>query len=162
MRTLARRIQSLEIEIDQLEDQRDRLVAQAAPALLEAKGVGPFGAATLLIAAGDNPTRLRSEAAFAKLCAAAPKPASSGRTNRHRLDHGGHRQANRALHTVVIARLRWPDDRTRAYVAKHNSAHPDNADRDTVRRLKRYVARELFPIIIDALSQPPEETTIAA
>lgn len=124
--------------------------------------MGPHAAATLLIAAGDNPERLRSEAAFAKLCAAAPKPASSGRTNRHRLDRGGHRQANRALHTIVIARIRWPDAATRAYVTRRNPTGDFKADLDIIRRLKRYIAREVYPVIVDALSTPPEEAVIAA
>lgn len=162
MRALARRIQTLTTEIDLLETQRDRLVTQTAPELLKVAGVGPFVAATLLIAAGDNPDRIHSEAAFAKLCAVAPKPASSGKTNRHRIDHGGHRQGNRALHTVVISRLRWPDESTRAYVAKHNPTGDGQADTDTIRRLKRYVAREVFPIVLRALSTPPEEPLPAA
>lgn len=162
MRSLARRIEMLTDEIDQLETQRDRIVEDAAPRLLEVKGVGAHTAASLLIAAGDNPDRLRSEAAFANLCAAAPVPVNSGRTQRHRLNHGGHRQANRALHTVVVSRIRWPDQRTRDYVTRRNPKGEFNADLDTIRRLKRYVARELFPLIIDALSTPDEEASVAA
>ena len=162
MRTLARRVETLTAEIDTLETQRDRLVDQAAPKLLELKGVGPHAAATLLIAAGDNPERLRSEAAFAKLCAAAPIPVSSGRSQRHRLNHGGHRQANRALHTIVIARIRWPDEATRDYVTRRNPNSEFKADLDIIRRLKRYIAREVYPVILDALTTPPEETPIAA
>lgn len=162
MRSLARRIEVLTSEIDQLETERDRIVDQAAPRLLEVTGVGHHSAATLLIAAGDNPDRLHSEAAFANLCAAAPVPVASGRSNHHRLNHGGHRQANRALHTVVVSRIRWPDERTRDYVTRRNPNGEFKADLDTIRRLKRYIARELFPIIIDALSTPDEQRHQAA
>lgn len=162
MRTLARRIETLDGEIAQLETERDRIVDQAAPRLLELKGMGHHSAASLLIAAGDNPDRLRSEAAFAKLCAVAPKPVSSGRTHRHRLDRGGHRQANRALHTIVVSRLRWPDDRTRDYVTRRNPNDEFKADLDIIRRLKRYIAREVYPILIDAISTPPEEVASTA
>lgn len=162
MRNLARRIEDLGEEIERLERQRNRLVDAAAPRLLDLEGVGYHSAAILLIAAGDNPERLRSEATFAKLCAAAPKPASSGKTNRHRLDRGGNRQANHALHTIVIARLRWPNDATRSYVTRRNPQGECKANLDTIRRLKRYIAREVYPVIIDALSTPPEELLQAA
>ena len=152
MRSLARRIETLTKEIETLETERDRIVDLAAPNLLEVKGVGYHSAATLLIAAGDNPDRLHSEAAFANLCAAAPVPVNSGRSHRHRLNRGGHRQANRALHTIVVSRIRWPDDRTRDYVTRRNPKGEFKADLDTIRRLKRYVVRELFPLIIDALT----------
>jgi transposase len=162
MRSLARRIEDLGEEIERLERQRNRLVDAAAPRLIALEGVGYHSAAILLIAAGDNPERLRSEATFAKLCAAAPKPASSGKTNRHRLDRGGNRQANRALHTIVIARLRWPNDATRSYVTRRNPQGECKANLDTIRRLKRYIAREVYPVIIDALSTPPKELLQAA
>ena len=162
MRTLARRIEALDDEIGQLETERDRLIDQAAPRLLELKGVGHHSAASLLIAAGDNPDRLRNEAAFAKLCAAAPKPASSGKTNRHRLDRGGDRQANRALHTIAVSRVRWPDDRTRDYVTRRNPNGEFKAALDIIRRLKRYIAREVYPALLDALTTPPETAATAA
>jgi transposase len=156
MRSLARRIQTLTVEIDQLEHQRNRLVDAAAPQLLQVKGVGHHAAASLLITAGDNPDRLHSEAAFARLCAAAPVPVASGRSHRHRLSRGGDRQANRALHTIAVTRIRWPDDRTRAYVQRRHPTGQFKANLDTIRRLKRYLARELYPLILDALSTPPE------
>ena len=162
MRSLARRVEQLSSEIDRLTTERNRLVEQAAPKLLELKGVGHHSAASLLVAAGDNPHRLHSEAAFARLCAAAPIPVSSGRSHRHRLHRGGDRQANRALHTIVVARLRWPDERTRAYITRRNPNGECKADLDTIRRLKRYIAREVFPIILEALSTPPEELPNAA
>ena len=98
-------------------------------------------AATLLVAAGSNPQRLRTEAAFASLCGVNPIPASSGRTNRHRLNRGGHRQANAALHRIVIVRLRH-DERTRAYICRRISE--GMSKKDVIRCLKRYVAREVF------------------
>jgi transposase IS116/IS110/IS902 family protein len=98
-------------------DQRlEQLVAAAAPRTIELFGVGTQAASQLLITAGQNIDRLRSEAAFAKICGAAPIQASSGRTTRHRLDYGGDRQANRALHMIAVCRLRHCD-RTRAYAA---------------------------------------------
>ena len=153
MRELARRYQTLTAEIDRLQAERDRLVDEAIPELVERRGIGHHSAAALLITAGDNPDRLTSEAAFANLCGAAPLPASSGKTHRHRLNRGGDRQANRALHTIVVSRLTC-DGRTRAYVDKRR---PDGkADLDVIRRLKRYVAREVFPLIVDALNPPTE------
>lgn len=154
LRALARRIDHLDREITELTIHRDQLVAATAPDLLAARGVGPHAAAALLIAAGDNPDRLGTEAAFARLCATAPIPVASGRSHRHRLHHGGNRQANRALHTVVVSRLRWPDDRTRAYVVRHNPTRGGKADLDTIRRLKRHLVRELYPLILRALTTP--------
>ncbi|MGH2457127.1 MAG: IS110 family transposase, partial [Candidatus Limnocylindria bacterium] len=113
LRSVARRYRQLRLEIEVLDAQVASLVAQAAPGLLAVKGVGTDTAATLLAAAGDNPERLRSEPAFAHLCGVAPVPASSGKTNRHRLNRGGNRDANRALHLLAVRRLAW-DPRTRA------------------------------------------------
>jgi transposase len=162
MRTLARRIEALTDEIARLETERDRIIDEAAPDLLQIKGMGYHAAASLLVAAGDNPDRLSSEAAFAKLCAVAPMPVKSGQTERHRVNHGGDRQANRALHTIVVSRIRWPDDRTRDYVTRRNRNGEFKADLDTIRRLKRYIAREVYPVLIDALSTPAENPATAA
>jgi transposase len=98
---------ALDDEITTLDTQLDRLVARAAPRLLELFGVGVQTAGALLVAAGDNPGRLSSQAAFAKLCGVAPLEASSGKTIRHRLNRGGDRQANAALYRIVLVRLRW-------------------------------------------------------
>lgn len=108
-------------------------------------GVGPDTAATLLIAAGDNPERLRSEASFAALCGVSPVEASSGKIQRHRLNRGGNRQANCALRSIVLARLRW-DQRTHAYIDRRICE--GKTKREAVRCLKRYIARELYRIII--------------
>ena len=115
LRSLACRYHQLSKEIQDLRAELQRLIQAAAPALVEAFGVGPDTAADLLIAAGSNPSRLNSEAAFASLCGVNPIPASSGKTNRHRLNLGGDRQANAALYRIVIVRLRH-DLRTRAYL----------------------------------------------
>ena len=112
-----RPLQQLSAEITELDRYLQRLVAAAAPRLLALKGVGTDIAAALLLAAGDNPQRLRSEAPFARLCGVAPIPASSGKTSRRRLSRGGNRDTNRALYMLAVSRLRW-DPRTRAYVAR--------------------------------------------
>jgi transposase len=117
LRTLARRHQALSAEVARLDHQITRLTATAAPRLLARGGVGPQVATALLIAAGDNPGRLRSDAAFAMLCGAAPIPASSGKVVRHRLNRGGDRQANSALWTIAVCRMSY-DPRTIAYVRR--------------------------------------------
>ena len=115
-----------------------------APVLVEAFGVGPDTAAALLIAAGSNPGRLNSEAAFASLCGVSPVPASSGKTNRHRLNRGGDRQANAALYRIVVVRLRY-DLRTQAYLRRRTAEGMSKIE--VIRCLKRYVAREVYSII---------------
>jgi transposase len=117
---LARRCQHLDAEITLLTGTLDRLTATAAPKLRARLGVGPHSAAALLIAAGDNWQRLHSEAAFAALCGSSPVEASSGKTRRHRLNQGGDRQANAALHRIVIVRLRWHQP-TRDYLARRTT-----------------------------------------
>jgi transposase len=117
----------------------DRLTQERAPELRAAFGVGPDTAAELLIVAGDNPRRVRSEAAFAALCGVAPLPASSGQTTRHRLNRGGHRHANAALYRVVI--VRW-HPATLAYTKRRLAEGKTKAE--IIRCLKRYVAREAF------------------
>ena len=118
------------------------LVTAHAPGLLALYGVGPHTAALLLITAGDHPGRLRSEAAWAHLCAAAPIPASSGKVTRHRLNPGGDRQANHALWRIVFTRL-GSDPRTRAYAERRTAEGKSKAE--IIRCLKRYVAREVYP-----------------
>src|SRR5205085_8588690 len=105
---------------EQLEAHLEQLVSQAAPDLVALKGVGIDIAATLLATAGDNPDRLRYESAFAHLCGVAPIPASSGKTQRHRLNRGGDRDANRALYLLAIGRMGW-DPATRAYVQRRTA-----------------------------------------
>ena len=132
---------SLAVEIKKLAEELDSLVAVAAPNTLGRLGLGTHNTATLLVAAGENIDRFRSESSFAHLCGVAPLPASSGRTTRHRLNHGGNRQANRALHMIVIVRLRYCS-RTRAYSDRR--IQDGKTKPEVIRCLKRYVVRELF------------------
>jgi transposase len=120
------------------------LVTARAPGLLSLYGVGPDTAALLLIAAGDHPERLRSEAARAHMCAVAPIPASSGKTRRHRLNRGGNREASHALWRIVITRMSAHPE-TRAYVQRR--AAEGLSKKDIIRCLKRYVAREACPCL---------------
>ena len=144
LRSLARRYGQLSQEIEDLATELERLTRMAAPSLLRIFGVGPDTAAALVIAAGDNPHRLHSEAAFASLCGANPIPASSGKTNRHRLNRGGDRQANAALYRIVLVRLRH-DVRTKEYMRRRTG---DGMSKSAVIRcLKRYVAREVFSVL---------------
>ncbi len=147
LRSVARRHRVLSEEIAELDAQIERLVEEAAPELVALDGVGPDTAATLLVAVGDNPERLKSEASFAHLCGAAPVPASSGKTVRHRLNSGGNRDANRALHVVALNRLRR-DPRTWEYVARRVSE--GKSKREAMRCLKRYIARETYRAILAA------------
>jgi transposase len=141
LRRLARRYQYLTEEIADADAELKPLVARAAPELVALRGVGTETAAQLLITAGDNPDRLTSEASFAHLCAAAPIPASSGRTHRHRLNRGGDRQANNALHTIALVRMRY-DTRTRDYVIRRTAE--GMSKKDILRCLKRFIAREVY------------------
>ncbi|MGW5755895.1 IS110 family transposase [Nocardia rhamnosiphila] len=144
LRSLARRHQQLTTEITDLDELLAPLVAAINPSLVAAHGVGTDTAGQLLVTMGENPHRIRSEAAFAKLCGAAPIPASSGRTHRHRLNRGGDRQANAALHRIVICRLRW-DPATRAYAERRTTQ--GLTKKEIIRCLKRYIAREIFHLI---------------
>ena len=141
LRSLARRHCQLGKEIKDLEVELERLTRAISPALMDSFGIGPDTAATLLVAAGSNPDRLHSEAAFASLCGVNPLPASSGKSNRHRLNRGGHRQANAALHRIVVVRLRH-DPRTQAYM--HRRTKEGMSKAEVIHCLKRYVAREIF------------------
>ena len=144
LRSLACRYHQLSEEIQDLRAELQRLIEAAAPALVEAFGVGPDTAADLLVAAGSNPDRLSSEAAFASLCGVSPVPASSGKTNRHRLNRGGDRQANAALYRIVVVRL-GRDPRTQAYLRRRTTEGMTKIE--VIRCLKRYVAREVYSII---------------
>ena len=141
LRVLGQRYQTLDAELAAVDAELDRLTAQAAPRLRRLCGVGPEIAGALLVAAGDNPERLRSEAAFSMLCGASPIPASSGKTVRHRLNRGGNRQANTALYRIVVVRLRWHQP-TRDYMVRRTKE--GLSKREIIRCLKRYVAREVF------------------
>lgn len=151
LRRLARRYQHLDDEIHDIDTDLEPLVAQACPQLLAEPGIGVQTAAQLLVTAGGNPDRLRSDAAFAALCGASPIPASSGRTDRHRLNRGGDRQGNHALHQIIINRMAHHQP-TRDYVARRTSQ--GMTKRDVIRCLKRYLARQVYAHITTALNQP--------
>jgi len=141
IRLLGRRVLALDEEKARIDALLSGLVIQTAPELLTLHGVGIDTAATLLVTAGDNPGRLRSEAAWAHLCGTAPIPASSGKVTRWRLNRGGDRQANCALWGIVITRLR-NDPRTRAYMTRRLAE--GRSKPEVIRILKRYVAREVY------------------
>lgn len=142
LRDLAQRWKALDAEIKALNKQIQALVTAAAPELVELHGVGVEIAGQILVTVGDNTDRIRSEAAFAKLCGVAPQPASSGRTaGRHRLSRGGDRAANSALYIVTIVRMRHHQP-TRDYVERRTAE--GLSKREIIRCLKRYIAREIF------------------
>lgn len=138
---LGRRVLALDAEKEHLDDLMAKLVEKTAPELLGLYGVGVGTAAALLVAAGDNPGRIRSEAAWAHLCGAAPIPASPGKVTRWRPDRGGDRQANAALHVIVLARMS-ADKATKAYVERRLAE--GRTKLEVIRALKRYVAREVY------------------
>jgi transposase len=149
---LARRIRALEAEIADLDDDLEPLIVATAPTLFNLYGVGLDVAGQLLATAGDNPDRLRSEAAFAHLCGVAPIPASSGKTNKHRLNRGGDRPANHALWRIAMSRLRY-DPETRAY--RDRRAKEQKTNKDIMRCLKRYIAREVHKALMTDLTPSP-------
>lgn len=146
LRALARRHQMLTEELNELDELIEQLIRETKPELLEQFGVGIGVASQLLVSAGENPDRLTSEAAFAMLCGVAPIPASSGQRCRHRLNRGGDRQANRAIHTIVLVRKRH-DPRTRAYIERRT--REGLTHREITRCLKRYVARDIYRLLVD-------------
>jgi transposase len=147
LRELGRRAVYLADEIDRVDALIAPLLAARAPSLLALPGVGPDTAAILLIAAGDHPERLRSEAAWAHLCGSAPIPASSGKITRRRLNPAGDRQANHALWRIVLTRMSF-EPRTRAYVERRSEEGLSKLE--IIRCLKRYVAREVYPHLLPA------------
>lgn len=148
LRRLARRCQQLSAEIADADAELRDLTTRTAPRLLAKYGAGPQTAGQLLVTAGDNPGRLHSDASFAALCGASPVPASSGRTDRHRLNRGGDRAANSALYTIVMIRMQRHEP-TRRYAGRRRAQ--GLTTREIIRCLKRYVARELLPCILEAL-----------
>ena len=144
LKSLARRILELGDEIAMLDDLIEPIVTGLAPQLLARPGIGIEIAGQLLVTAGDNHQRLRTEAGFAMLCGVAPLPASSGMTQRHRLNRGGDRQANSALHLAVISRIRI-EERTQAYVARKTAE--GHSKLEIIRCLHRYLAREVYYLL---------------
>jgi len=150
IRLVSGRVEHLTRETRTLERELAHLVQRTAPQLLDEPGIGPITAAQILIS-WSHPGRIHSEAAFARLAGAAPIPASSGQTHRHRLDRGGDRQLNRTLHTIILSRLRH-DQRTASYAAKARLR--GKTRRDTIRILKRYLARHLYRTLEHTPGQP--------
>jgi transposase len=144
LRQLARRAQGFDAEIIEINAQLEPLVAATAPELLDCEGVGTDVASALLIAAGDNPERLRSERTFAHLCGVSPLDASSGKQERHRLNRSGDRQANSALWRIVMTRIVY-DPRTKTYIERRMKE--GLTKREAMRCLKRYVAREVYALL---------------
>jgi transposase len=141
LRTLARRVQALDTEITAADTHLAALITATAPATAAIFGAGSDSTGQLLATAGDNPHRITSEAALARLCGTAPIPASSGKTTRHRLHRGGDRQANRAIYMIVLTRLRWHEP-TRDYVARRTAQ--GKTKKEIIRCLKRAVVREIY------------------
>ena len=140
----AKRYVDLDDEISELDDMIGAILADAAPLPLRLKCVGAQSAAQPMVTVGDNPERLRSEASFAMLCGVAPVPVSSGTAYRHRLNRGGDRQADSAIHIIAIGRLRT-DERTKEYIAKKMSE--GHTKMEAIRCPKRYIAREVYHVI---------------
>jgi transposase len=162
LRSTAQRIEALDQEITALDRELEQLVATAAPRTVQLLGISTGHAGQLLVTAGQNIDRLHGESSFAMLCGASPIPASSGKTTRHRLNYGGDRQANRALHLIAVCRLRYCE-RTRAYVKRRTAE--GKTQREIMRCLKRYIAREVFNSLLADLAdtaqpRPMVSTTI--
>ncbi len=163
--SLARRWLTLHEEIKIHSWHLKQQTKAVAPRLVEAVGIGPDTAAELLLAAGDNTDRIRSESAFAKLCGVSPIPASSGKTNRHRLNRGGNRQANAALYRAIIVRMRWHQP-TIDYATRRTAE--GLSKREIIRCLKRYLAREVYRLLPPPSSpsgvvvKPAERSPLAA
>ncbi|MDQ0147302.1 IS110 family transposase [Pseudarthrobacter niigatensis] len=148
LRLLAKRYQELDEQVRDLTAQIDRLLKAHAPGLMNVFGSGPDTGSQLLITAGDNTARLRSEKQFAALTGSCPRPASSGKTERNRLNRGGDRKANSALHHIVLVRMRY-DQRTKDYVARRTAE--GLGKKEIMRCLKRYIARQVFPVLVQTL-----------
>ena len=150
LRMLARQWQHLDTEFKTVRDQLRALTEQAAPSLRELPGVGGDNASAILTAVGDNIERIPNSAAFAALCGASPIEASSGKTSGYRLNRGGNRQANAALHRVVLVRISQKHPETLAYVERRTAE--GKSRRAIIRCLKRYVAREVYQALTDPQS----------
>ena len=145
LRALAERYHDLDREARLHDRVLQTLTQRAAPELTSRFGIGADSAAELLLVVGDNPDRIRSEAALAKLAGACPIPASSGKTTRHRLNRGGHRQANAALHRILVTRMRFHQP-TIDYVARRTAE--GKTKREIMRCLKRFLIREIYQILV--------------
>jgi hypothetical protein len=153
LRSVAQRIESLDREVTALDAELEQLVRAAAPRTTQLLGISTGHTGQLLVSAGQNIDRLRGEGAFAALCGASPIPASSGKIVRHRLNYGGDRQANRALHLIAVCRLRYCE-RTRAYAQRRTAEGKTKLE--IMRCLKRYIAREVYNSLRADLIEPHE------
>jgi len=149
LRSLAQRIEALDHEIERLDQQLEQLVAAAAPRTVQLLGISTGHAGQLLVTAGQNIDRLHGDGSFAALCGASPIPASSGKTTRHRLNPGGDRQANRALHLIAVCRLRYCQ-RTQDYAQRRT--REGKSQREIMRCLKRYLARRVYRCLLPAVA----------
>lgn len=155
LKRLAVRYRHLHQELALIDAELDTILTLHAPMLRDLQGVGTDVASQLLVTVGDNPERVTTEAKFAALVGVAPIPASSGKTTRHRLSRGGDRQANKAIHRVVLVRMRY-DSRTRAYVARRRQE--GKSTKEIMRCLKRYVAREIYEQLLHPQPAPDSGT----
>jgi transposase len=153
LKRLACRHAMLDEEVTTIDGQLERLVRALNPTLLALSGVGPLTAATLLVAAGDNPERLATKASFAALAGTSPIPASSGQRTRHRLSRGGNRHANASLHRIVLLRMRHREPRTMAYFERRRAE--GLTDRDIMRCLKRHIANEIYAALLNPAADDP-------
>ncbi|MFN4128220.1 MAG: IS110 family transposase [Paracoccaceae bacterium] len=151
MRAIARRWLALHEEIHAHEQALEHMAREKAPELMKSHGISTLTVAEMLILVGDNPERIRSEAALAKICGVCPIPASSGKTNRMRLNRSGNRQANAALYRVAIVRMR-DHEPTKTYAAKRTAE--GKTRRDIIRCVKRYIVREIFRHLCAPLPTP--------
>jgi transposase len=151
LKRLAVRYRHLHQELALIDAELDTILTLHAPMLRDLQGVGTDVASQLLVTLGDNPERVTTEAKFAALVGVAPIPASSGKTTRHRLSRGGDRQANKAIHRVVLVRMRY-DSRTRSYVARRRQE--GKSTKEIMRCLKRYVAREVYDQLLHPQPAP--------
>jgi transposase len=158
LKSLGRRYVELHDEIADLDTMIIAIVDELAPELVARDSIGHESAAQLILTAGDNVQRVGSEASFAALCGVSPVPASSGKTIRHRLNRGGDRAANSALHIIAIGRLRT-DPRTQAYVAKRMTE--GHSKLEAIRCLKRSIAREVFSLIKQRSQESLSAPTVA-
>jgi len=159
LQAIGARVGALTDEITTADKRLKALLIQAAPRTMDMLGVSTEHAGQLLVTAGQNPARLHSEASFAALCGASPIPASSGKTNRHRLNHGGDRAANRTLHMIAVVRMRWCPT-TRTYVQRRTAQ--GMSKKDIIRCLKRYIARAAYTAIQHDLANLANQTPTRA
>lgn len=151
MHAIARRWLVLHEKIFIHEQELERMVTDKVPELMKSHGISTLTVAEMLILVGDNPERIRSEAALAKLCGVCPIPASSGKTNRMRLNRGGNSQANAALYRAAIVRMR-DDHETKLYTARRTAK--GKTRREIVRCIKRYIVREIYNALCRPKSPP--------